>query len=767
MLEAKLELAANELINNNNPRKFQLYLENVGELLLNIPYFKKFMEAYSDLGPLTYINLLNHLNFKIYQPRTIIWDYNDIVDGIYLIISGEVNIFKPPDKSNLIRCKNVAKRKKSFDNKSNIQSQINKITTYEKLGKNKNKQPFKLSQFTFNLMQKRPRVFGSNIFKPTKNIIIKRNIQHKLRKCETAVYTSILNLYPQENKNISKYEKEITLTEKNYIYREPQESRNLNYVETFGKIIGEDAMLQELTYRRYACETSTKCILAFLNAKNYHAFFDKINNTNKGSIVTFLFRLNYFNDKNDFIHKLCRITRIKSIKKGMNVYKKNSPLLSMYIIKNGNVSLNIVKTTKYKSDLNPDLLISNREIKNQNKNNSVNYNKNKINEMKNFPRFTKERTFEINGEYYEDKLYTLINYGKGEILGNIEYFLQLKNYLFTAKCLTDVELYEIELRAFNSIIRPYNFEFFEQKTKEQIDYLTRRVKEIKFIHEKNDEDQYKSRNKFMRIIYQKHPLSSLKIDGKYINDGKYYIPINLKYTMKKMKNTKISPFCLYELASAVSQGKVHNSKNPFITNNVDYTKIFNENNSKQISSLNVESRKFNKDNSIINLNNKIKLENKKESFHNKNHRMSASVGNIEKRSKKFRIASTYERHCQIIKIENRYKSLEKKNKSEIDKGNNEYNTSKKSMRFSFSSLNFNFKKYERKSIKFMTNFVNMYQKAKKENFEKQEQKLKEKKYKLVKKKEIINNTIAFDGYRVYLNNNMKDKISKRKNDDMK
>ena len=89
------------------------------------------------------------------------------------------------------------------------------------------------------------------------------------------------------------------------------------------------------------------------------------------------------------------------------------------------------------------------------------------------------------------------------------------------------------------------------------------------------------------------------------------------------------------------------------------------------------------------------------------------------------------------------------------------------MRFSFSSLNFNFKKYERKSIKFMTNFVNMYQKAKKENFEKQEQKLKEKKYKLVKKKEIINNTIAFDGYRVYLNNNMKDKISKRKNDDMK
>ena len=587
MLEAKLELAANELINNNNPRKFQLYLENVGELLLNIPYFKKFMEAYSDLGPLTYINLLNHLNFKIYQPRTIIWDYNDIVDGIYLIISGEVNIFKPPDKSNLIRCKNVAKRKKSFDNKSNIQSQINKITTYEKLGKNKNKQPFKLSQFTFNLMQKRPRVFGSNIFKPTKNIIIKRNIQHKLRKCETAVYTSILNLYPQENRNISKYEKEITLTEKNYIYREPQESRNLNYVETFGKIIGEDAMLQELTYRRYACETSTKCILAFLNAKNYHAFFDKINNTNKGSIVTFLFRLNYFNDKNDFIQKLSRIIKVKHIQKGTIICNNNAPLTKMYIIRNGNVSLNIIKSTKYKSDLSPDLLINDNDIKNNSSSR-----KNEFNNIENFSHFTKERSFEIKGEYQEDKLYTLITYGKGEILGNIEYYMNLKKYLYTVKCITNVEIYEIDIQSFNTIVRPYNFELFEEKTKEQINYLAKRIREVKLVHEKNDDDQYKSRNKFMRIIYQRHPLSSLKINKKYINDGKYYIPVNLKYTKKKLKNTKISPFCLNELANVVSQGKIQKPKNPFITNNLDYAKLFNENQTKKLSSAN-------------NLNNKI------------------------------------------------------------------------------------------------------------------------------------------------------------------
>ena len=748
MLETKLEIAATELINNKNTKNYNLYLEGVGELLLHIPYFKKFVETYAELGALTFINLLNHLNFKIYNPKTLIWDYNDIVDGIYVIISGEVNIYKPPDKLHLIRCRNVQKRMQNIiGDKTNAPVQLNKLG----ISKANKKLSFKLPQFHINLMQKSSRLLNSNLKKSKKKVIIKNNKHHRLKKSASANFTCILNLEGHEYNNISKYEKEIRLTEKDYIFREPQESRNLNYEETFGKIIGEDAVLQDLTHRKYSCETATRCILAFLSTQNYHIFFDKINNIDKGSISSFLYKVNYFNDKNDFIQKLSRIIKVKHIQKGTIICNNNAPLTKMYIIRNGNVSLNMIKSTKYKSDLSPDLLINDNDIKN----NSTSR-KNEFNNIENFSHFTKERSFEIKGEYQEDKLYTLITYGKGEILGNIEYYMNLKKYLYTVKCITNVEIYEIDIQLFNNIVRPYNFELFEEKTKEQINYLAKRIREVKLVHEKNDDDQYKSRNKFMRIIYQRHPLSSLKINKKYINDGKYYIPVNLKYTKKKLKNTKISPFCINELAYAVSQGKIQKPKNPFITNNMDYAKIFNENQTKKISSAN---------NTIVNPNNIIKLENTKESIINRYGRISESVGNtkIKKLSyKTLRESSSKYYNSQILKIESKYRNIEKKNKIEIDKGNKEYNSSKKILRFSFNSLNFNFHKYESKSAKFITNFVGMLQKAQKQNIKKEEPVIKVKKYKFVEKKEIKekHNTIVFDGYRVFLRKNKRNKTVK-------
>ena len=77
------------------------------------------------------------------------------------------------------------------------------------------------------------------------------------------------------------------------------------------------------------------------------------------------------------------------------------------------------------------------------------------------------------------------------------------------------------------------------------------------------------------------------------------------------------------------------------------------------------------------------------------------------------------------------------------------------IRFSFNSLNFNFNKHERKSEKFIANFINMYQKAQKENIKKTKHQLKVNINKPAEKKETkeLTNTIVFDGYRVYLQKN--------------
>ena len=50
----------------------------------------------------------------------------------------------------------------------------------------------------------------------------------------------------------------------------------------------------------------TKSILGFLTSHDYHILFDKINAIKRSNIISFLYNLNYFNNKNNFVHKLYR-----------------------------------------------------------------------------------------------------------------------------------------------------------------------------------------------------------------------------------------------------------------------------------------------------------------------------------------------------------------------------------------------------------------------------------------------------------------------------
>ena len=753
MFEAKLEFAVHELINNTDPKKKQILLENVGELLLNIPYFKMFMECYPELGPLMYWHLINHLNFKKFKEKTTIWDYNDPIDGVYIIISGEVKICKPPDSWSLIRCKNVEKKTITFKNPNNIK-------IFEQFSNNNEKyEPkFKFSQYTLNLMKKRSKIFGPNLYKQPKQILIDRPKIQKDKKSFSAKYINNLNLDIKEHKNISNHEEITSITEQNFLYREPQEYRRVDYIEKFGKMIGEDALLQEVSNRKYACEAYSKCILAFLSARKYHVFFDKINKTIKGNIISFLYKMNYFNNRNDFIHKLCKTIRKKTYKKGTFLYKRNMPFLNMYILKKGTVEINFLKTSKYKSDMNSDLIInSNRILK---KNISLN-DIQEIKKEENLNRFTKERTFELYGEYEEKRIYTLINYGKGEILGNIEYYYKLKKYLFTAKCITDVDFLEIDINTFRNIYKPYNNELFEQKTKNQIKYFSKRIKEINLIHQKNDEDQFRTRNKFMKVFYQRNPLSSLRINEKYINNVKSNFPINLKYKNKKLTNTRISPFCLYELASALSNNKKQNSKNVFRTNNIDLTtNLIGNNIINKKESMNFSSQANYKNGlNLINLTKyKIKqpknIKNQIQSINN-----SKKKGKIENKihsNKKIK-SNSFCLESEIYNMKKKNINIEHKTIAQIYLEN----CLKKKMKFSNSAFNFKYIQNKEKSSEFINAFLNIYKQVQKDKREKKKAKLREK-INIVEEKKEIDSTIAFNGYQVYLHKNKRTKINLKK-----
>ena len=619
MFESQLECTVNELLKDKDPKKAQIDLELLGDLLVKLPYFKNLTETYSDMGPLMFINFLNHLKFMILEPNSIIWEYNDDVTGVYIIITGEVKIFKPPNKSTLVRRKRPIKNKLLFNEKKNnnkLASARIRKHIYKHLKNDSDK----------NLpLQKKNLLVGKN-----KNIKTERSFSCQFinsrinikRNMENENTNNISNNYNFRNnkslENIKEYGKEISLTEKNFWYREPLEKRKIDYIETFGQIIGEDCLIRKIYSRPYGAETLTKCYLGFLSSEEYHLIFDKINAINKTNIINFLYNVNYFNNKNNFLFKLYKTMKIKIFPKGSYIYKQNEPFKTMYLIKKGNVDINIMKIVKIKSNINSDIIVGEKNLKyKKSDNKNIQNNINKINDINEIEHFTSERIFELKGEYYEKKIYTLVNYGVGEVLGNIEYYGKLKNYICSAKCLSTVELYVIDINVYKSIESPDNIEFLNRKTNRQLNFLKKRIKEINLVLNKNNYDHYTSRNKFMKIIYARHPESPSIENSKYINNNKEPFPIKIKIKNKKLKNTKFYHFRNDEFNSlninfdSIDNNKQIKSLNPFITNNKDFTILFNENN------LNNTNNRYNIENKN-NEYNKILLSSTLSNSHSKN-----------------------------------------------------------------------------------------------------------------------------------------------------
>ena len=614
MFESKLEYTVNEIIKNKDEKQTQINLESLGDLLLKLPYFKMLKEKYPDLFPIMFINLLNHLTFIKYEPNSILWEYNDPISGVYIIITGEVKIFKPPKKEDLIRSKKSDKKNQFIENNKKSQN-IKFLSNNYKILSERNQKYKKITKKNDSLIlssrKSNLNINQVNSGKKLDNNIFLRSSSSQLikPKIKSNKYNNIfpknninsidINNIPNNNNNndenkIQKkeYANEISLTEKNFCYKEPLDGRIVDYIETFGQIIGEDCLIRNLNFYPYCAETLTKCYLGFISTNDYHLIFDRINSINKTNIISFLYHVNYFNNKNNFLHKLYRAIKIKLYKKGSYIFRQNEPFRTMFIIKNGNVDINVSKIEKIKSEINSDLIIGDDNNIHSNKK-TINKYINKINNLDEIEHFTCERFFEIKGEYYENKEYTVVNCGIGEILGNIEYYGNIRKYLYSALCLTNVEIYEIDINLYRRIESYENYEFLNQKTLEQLSFFKRRMTEINLIHNKNIYDDYTSRNKFMKIFYERHPPTPSIENSKYINKGSQPFPVTIKMKNKKLNNTKLSPISSFDVQTPVKNNgtnfssinnnfssdiDIHKKRvaflNPFITNNKEYAKMF-------------------------------------------------------------------------------------------------------------------------------------------------------------------------------------------------
>ena len=204
-----------------------------------------------------------------------------------------------------------------------------------------------------------------------------------------------------------------------------------------------------------------------------------------------------------FIERFQNYITKKSFKKNTTIFKQNDEFITFYIIISGSARLSINFNRNFFCSLDFDVLIGKH-----------------IND-----RFTTSRLFEITGNYREKENFIIVDLGEGEILGGIEFYKKINKYIFTAKCITDVILYEVNIKFFNNILTYWSFQRFYNKIDNQFTYFKNRIISINnFRKEKFKKDDYSvNQNKFILTYKRGHPISAEKESyiKKYTNPFKF------------------------------------------------------------------------------------------------------------------------------------------------------------------------------------------------------------------------------------------------------
>ena len=298
----------------------------------------------------------------------------------------------------------------------------------------------------------------------------------------------------------------------------------------------------------YKLESKTKSIVAFLTEEDYNIIFNKIVTRERHERINFLHDIHYMPRDQDFIERFQNHIIKRCFKKNTTIFKQNDDFQTFYIIMSGSARLSINFNRQFFCSLDFDVLIGKL-----------------IND-----RFTSSRVFEIIGNYREKENFIVIDLGEGEILGGIEFYKNINNYIFTCLCITDVILYEINIKYFKNILSYWSFHRFYEKIENQITYFKNRILSINnFRKEKYKKDDYSfSQNKFILTYKRGHPISAKK--ESYIK--KYTNPFKFEKILKskKLKVNNTSYINLKEIQKIKNRNETQNDnisgKKAFITN---------------------------------------------------------------------------------------------------------------------------------------------------------------------------------------------------------
>ena len=426
-MEDILQPYINKSINENETS----VLDKLKSKILNFPFFKNIIDNFPNTWHIIFNKILNNLTFLEYLPNQIIFKKGDKIKCVYIIFTGEINVFDP----------------------SLIES-LNKLKNLKKIDYNINK---------------------NNIIKTEK-----RN----------NIYDNIYNIY------------DINLI--------PNSSLLPGYA------LGEPVNYSQTNISNKIVQACKKSILGYIKYQKYKKIMNEIKSLESNQIICFIKSLNLFGNMNNFIEKLKQNLTYKKYLKGSYIFKQGEEYKTFYIIKNGNVNISMNVNKTIKSSIEQDLLIGNNNKRN----------------------FTHERKHELNGYYVEKINYNLVNFGNGEIVGDIEYYKHYTKYLYTVKCLNTVEFFEINLKMFKKLIVECgdNLNRYHEKIKKKINFFEKRIKEINTAIKRKNETIFQ-KDRFTKIFLDNHIYKQNKENNKFINSfSKPLGEIKIKYNSKKMLN---------------------------------------------------------------------------------------------------------------------------------------------------------------------------------------------------------------------------------------
>ena len=274
-----------------------------------------------------------------------------------------------------------------------------------------------------------------------------------------------------KNKDILKLKKKIITND--------NEEDEINYIISAGEDYGINDI--KSVRRVELVKTKTKCIIGFLSKQDYKYIFEKTKILEKLDAVNFLKGLKIFKDiKCDIIlENLLHAAKKKYYKKGDYLAKIGDDFKSFYIVKKGGfeIYLNLKKKIR-----------------------------NIFNDINDFGNFTlKEKSenikYQIKNYYIDDMEYKIVTHGQGEVIGDIEYYLNSDKFLSNIVSSTEnSEVYEISREDFFTFTPKSVKQLVANEGEMKRDYYRQRVKDIDDV---NSKIMSKKKNQFRVIISKK------------------------------------------------------------------------------------------------------------------------------------------------------------------------------------------------------------------------------------------------------------------------